>query len=312
MNLLSYRHQGLREFPEEIRQTPNITNLNLSDNQIERIPAWIATLKNLQVLYLNNNQITNIDKLCALPHLEVLQLNNNQISRIPESIRGLTNLKRLYINNNLLVEVPTALGELTQLNQLLLAKNQLIDLPDTIGKLINLTSLNLFDNRLEQLPDTIGNLTQLTYLQLGFNCLVRLPHTLECLQALTHLEVFSNQLHTLPGLAHLQNLKKLNVGDNYLSCIEQLPTSLTEVSIYHNPLKAIDSGLTSYIENKGDNKFEYLYVDTQQVQRLNIDPQVLGKTLKVVDLANKKASALDLNYMPMELRQKWQIIGEWT
>ncbi|EAY28176.1 leucine-rich repeat domain-containing protein [Microscilla marina] len=312
MKLLSYRHQGLREFPEEIRQTPRITNLNLSDNQIERIPAWVTTLKNLQVLYLNNNQITNIDKLCDLPHLEVLQLNNNQISSIPGSIRSLTNLKRLYINNNLLVEVPTALGALTQLKQLLLAKNQLVDLPDAIGKLINLTILNLFDNRLEQLPDTIGNLTQLTYLQLGFNCLVRLPHTLQCLQALTHLEVFSNQLHTLPELARLPNLQKLNVGDNYLSGIEQLPASLTEVSIYHNPLEAIASELIDCFKNKENNLFEYLYVDTQQMQRLNIDPQEFDKTLKVVDLANKKASARDLNYMPLELRQKWQIIGEWT
>ncbi len=311
MNLLSYQDQGLREFPEEIRQHPEVTNINLNDNEIERIPDWITELKELKVLYLNNNQITNIEKLCELPKLEVLQLNENQIRYIPETIHNLSCLKRLYLNNNLLVDIPSTLGELPLLNQLLLCYNQLTALPASVGELKSLTTLNVFHNRLDKLPDSLGKLSKLSYLQLGFNHLTYLPNSIEHLQSLNQLAAFSNELKTIPPIENLGDLQELNIGDNFIKRIENIPVQLKVLEIYHNPIDFIDPRIIDYFKHKKINSFEYLFVDTQQSQAFDLEQQIPKQTLKIVDLINKKISVSHINYLPLELRQKWQLKEIW-
>lgn len=311
MNLLSYRDQGLREFPAEIRQYPDITNINLSDNEIERIPDWITELQELKVLYLNNNQITNIEKLCELPKLEVLQLNDNHIQCIPEAISNLCYLKRLYLNKNLLVDIPSTIGELPLLNQLLLCHNQLTALPVSIGDLKNLETLNAFHNRLDKIPDSLGDLSKLSYLQLGFNHLTYLPHSLQDLQSLEQLSAFSNELKAIPPIENLNNLKELNIGDNFIKRIENIPVQLKALQMYHNPIDFIDPRIIDYFKHKEFNSFEYIFVDTQQSQAFNLEQQIFKRTLKVVDLMNKKISVSHVSYLPLELRQKWQLKEIW-
>ncbi|WP_334310571.1 leucine-rich repeat domain-containing protein [Microcystis aeruginosa] len=44
--------------------------------------------------------------LAQLTSLQVLYLNNNQISEIPEALAHLVNLKRLFLENNPITNVP--------------------------------------------------------------------------------------------------------------------------------------------------------------------------------------------------------------
>jgi len=59
----------------------------------------IGGLANLQVLYLDSNQISKIEGLDKLTSLQRLYLNDNQITKI-EGLDNLTNLQGLYLGWN--------------------------------------------------------------------------------------------------------------------------------------------------------------------------------------------------------------------
>ena len=72
----------------------DITELNLSDNEISIIPESISLLINLQILHLSSNNITIIpESIGSLYNLQKLNLGYNQITVIPESIRDKLYLK---------------------------------------------------------------------------------------------------------------------------------------------------------------------------------------------------------------------------
>ncbi|MDJ1506048.1 leucine-rich repeat domain-containing protein [Xanthocytophaga agilis] len=292
---LNFKEHKLIEFPVEIRNAKNLTNLNLEDNSISIIPEWLAELQSLKVIYLSNNRIQNIDVLTQIPSLEVLHLINNQIRHLPDTIGRLQNLKRLYLTGNQLTSLPIAIGELRQLKHLLLGHNQLKSLPAWIAMLSRLEVLNLFDNQLKSLPTRLGQLEQLTYLQLSCNQLTYLPSGIKGLKKLTHLDFFSHYFEQLPEeLMYLDALQHLNIGDNRLKRIEYIPSSVKGLSIYANPLEYIDDQvLISLKQVFANSYFAYLYIDTQQQANLKIKPEDYERAphfqhVKVVDLQGQK------------------------
>ncbi|MEQ9553452.1 MAG: leucine-rich repeat domain-containing protein [Coleofasciculus sp. G3-WIS-01] len=88
------RAELLKIITQAIHQ--GITELNLSNKRITKIPDEIAYLTNLRSLGLANNQLTEIPGWIAqLTHLRFLYLTKNQLTEIPEGIAQLTNLKWL-------------------------------------------------------------------------------------------------------------------------------------------------------------------------------------------------------------------------
>ena len=80
------------------------TTLNLSCLGLTSLPPDLGTLTQLETLYLNRNQITDISVLKGLILLRVLFLHNNQISQIA-SLSGLRNLSTLHLQNNLISDI---------------------------------------------------------------------------------------------------------------------------------------------------------------------------------------------------------------
>ncbi|MGD1893120.1 MAG: COR domain-containing protein [Cyclobacteriaceae bacterium] len=62
----------------------NDTILDLSNLELEKLPSEISELTQLTYLFLNNNQLTEIDALKPLCWLKVISLENNQITIIPD------------------------------------------------------------------------------------------------------------------------------------------------------------------------------------------------------------------------------------
>ena len=85
----------------------NATSLDLRHLGLTAIPKEIQAVKNLQALYLINNQISKIENLDDLP-LQALYLSNNQISKI-ENLAGLP-LERLYLYNNQISKIENLAG----------------------------------------------------------------------------------------------------------------------------------------------------------------------------------------------------------
>jgi small GTP-binding protein len=193
------KDEVLRAIEEAARN--NRAGLDLSDSQLETLPAEIGKLKNLTTLILSK-----------LKNLTTLDLSYNKLETLPSEIVELKNLTTLYLSGNQLTSLPAEIGKLKNLTALYLSNNQLTSLPAEIGKLKNLTVLNISVNKLTTLPVEIAELKNLTKLYLSVNLLTSLPAEIGKLKNLTVLNISWNQLTTLPAeIVELKNLTKLDL-----------------------------------------------------------------------------------------------------
>ena len=141
--------------PADIAQLTDLRLLYLRDNELKgEIPTELGTLTNLKWLSLSDNQLTGSIpiELGNLANLERLFLQNNKLSGpVPTELGNLKSLRWLYLSHNELHgSIPSELGELPRLEWLHLSHNKLSGpIPSEFEGLIRLKSLSLSQNMLE-------------------------------------------------------------------------------------------------------------------------------------------------------------------
>lgn len=148
------------------------------------LPADLATLTELELLFLGHNDLTGAipPELGGLTNLQRLGLSNNALSgAIPSELGTLANLQQLDLGwNRLTGPIPPWLGDLTNLWDLRLGYNQLTGpIPSELGNLARLEHLNLSRNELAgPIPPELGNLAELRVLRLwGSNLTGPIPRS---------------------------------------------------------------------------------------------------------------------------------------
>ncbi|XP_065934646.1 toll-like receptor 13 [Magallana gigas] len=190
-----------------------LTNLNLADNYLDKVPTNLPS--SLNILYLNGNQI--------------IALGEN-------SFVNLVSLKNLYLGANKISEVnKLAFNGLVSLQKLHLVSNSISSLAAELfapfGRLI---SLELNKNNLKTVqnsPDIFSSMTSLLYLSLADNgCSIMPLSSFKHLQSLKYLLLDGNNLGDLIGsdnsgtlFAGLHKLETLSLSKNFL---HNLPTSM--------------------------------------------------------------------------------------
>ncbi|TAD75245.1 MAG: GTPase [Oscillatoriales cyanobacterium] len=228
---LDLSRNELQELPAEIGQLQNLTSLSLFSNQLRELPRQIGQLQNLTSLSLFSNQLRELPRqIGQLQNLTSLDLGSNQLTELPAEIGRLQNLTSLDLSGNQLRKLPGEIGQLQNLTSLDLGSNQLTELPAEIGRLQSLTELYLLHNQLSELPAEIGQLQNLTTLYPSDNQLSALPTTIIQLKNLTELHLGGNQLGELPAvIAQLENLTNLDLSDNHLSQIPEFIRDLPQL-----------------------------------------------------------------------------------
>lgn len=138
---LTLSHMGIIVFPKCLLKMTNVDEMDLSRNQIQKLPP-------------------NFGDLSALKSLD---LRGNMLEDLPESIGKLAQLTYLDLSYNRLTSagIPPTLGSLTNLISLNLGMNKLDALPPTMQALENLEDLLIFDNLFTEEPaflTALGNL----------------------------------------------------------------------------------------------------------------------------------------------------------
>ncbi|MFS4483172.1 leucine-rich repeat domain-containing protein [Hyunsoonleella sp. 2307UL5-6] len=153
---LDLSNQNLTKIPTEIFSLKNLKSLDLSNNKISTIPSDILKLKQLKKLDISNNKISNFyAKICHLPKLQVLNLNNNSIKTIPKQIKHLVELRVFSIANNYLLSFPDEISELNKLLKINFSKNQFESFPESLFEIKDLKTIWLNNLKLKTFPTNL-------------------------------------------------------------------------------------------------------------------------------------------------------------
>jgi len=158
LNLIKY-FASANHIPKVLRYANVLKNLReITIKNCSDVPETLFNIRQLQVLNLQSNQLTNIhDNISQLTDLTKLDLSDNRIRDFPKSVYKLPCLLRLYLDNNDINEIPADITQLTNLEELWLAKNKINKFTDEITKLTQLQELKLTDDII--IPDYIKKLS---------------------------------------------------------------------------------------------------------------------------------------------------------
>ncbi|RYF68401.1 MAG: leucine-rich repeat domain-containing protein [Cytophagaceae bacterium] len=226
-----------------IAKKSTLRALTLQGNKLTRIPVSVRNAKQLESLWMGNNNLTelNIKALRGLRKLNDLNLYNAGLTTLPRQIRKLKHVVVLDLYYNQLTELPRQIGRMKRLEQLAVANNKLTSLTPSLSRLKRLTTLFVHHNKLSELPDSFAKLASLQVLDIGYNQFSNVPDVLLRLSTLESVDISNNNLQTLPTtLIGLKNLKKFYIRSNpltsndaksgpYAQLIEALETNKTEV-----------------------------------------------------------------------------------
>ncbi|XP_069840328.1 protein flightless-1 homolog [Dendropsophus ebraccatus] len=158
--------------PTSLEGLTNLSDVDLSMNDLGRVPECLYTLANLKRLNLSSNQISELS-LCIdqWTQLETLNLSRNQLTSIPSAICKLSKLKKLYLNSNKLDfdGIPSGIGKLSNLEEFMASNNNLELIPESLCRSGKLRKMVLNKNRLVTLPEAIHFLPDLEILDVREN-----------------------------------------------------------------------------------------------------------------------------------------------
>ncbi|XP_028117118.1 putative receptor-like protein kinase At3g47110 [Camellia sinensis] len=232
------------KLPESIGNlSSNLQVLYLDNNQIfGSIPTGIVNLVGLQSLDMQFNQLTSSipSGIGKLQNLHELKLGYNSLSgNIPSSLRNLSLLSKLFLGvNNFHGSIPPSLGNCSNLQMLLLSQNNLTGaIPKQVVSISSLSiSLDLSQNQLSGfLPTEVANLINLGYLDVSYNLLSgEIPSTLGSCTSLETLHLGNNFFNgTIPSsLSFLRGLVELGLASNNLS--GEIPMYLESFTLLQN------------------------------------------------------------------------------
>jgi Leucine-rich repeat (LRR) protein len=209
-NLTGLKHLNLRkcrvgDLPEF--KTNQLIYLDISCNDLTKVPDWVLRQSELKFLSLGANQLTFVPDLDGLP-LEVLKLHKNRIKQLPRLGRGIKSLN-LYLNS--FEEIPPLEFPLLEVFSFGVTKaNRLPEFNFPFLRWLTLT-VNQFEDF-----GSICRLSQLEGLQLAKNRIREIPDKIDSLVSLKHLTLYSNEISELPDSFFKLQLDKLNVNGNRL------------------------------------------------------------------------------------------------
>lgn len=161
---------GLTEFPRGIFDlADSLEVLDLSGNALRTLPADLARLRKLRILFCSDNQFTELPTVLGqCPQLTMIGFKANQIHTVPGQAlpRG---LRWLILTDNRLQALPPEIGQCGQLQKLMLAGNQLQALPCELAACTRLELLRIAANRLSEFPEVVLRLPRLAWLAYAGN-----------------------------------------------------------------------------------------------------------------------------------------------
>ncbi|XP_049323824.1 toll-like receptor 5 [Astyanax mexicanus] len=250
LEFLDLSYNNLRILTQEsFSGLPNLLSLDLTDNSLQDLYK-MAQLPQLKELYLANNKIKSLYGLSNIArNVSVLHLANNK----------LTNAEDIYY---ILEEFPDITGLSVEGNVFIWCY---LNRKYSVSPLNKLQLLNLRMTGLQNIwaqglcLDVFDNLHQLQYLFLQNNYMQTLPKGIfKGLTSLHFLNLSTNSLTYIPNGTFPASLRTLDLAYNHLGSIDpQALSNITEISLYKNSFLC-DCGLRRFQKWLNETSTEFI------------------------------------------------------
>ncbi|XP_066580362.1 leucine-rich repeat and IQ domain-containing protein 1 [Amia ocellicauda] len=237
LQMLSLRRCGLTAL-DGLSGCKDLKYIDVQENTIQFLNC--QDLDNIEILLLNQNQLTSVHGLEAASNVQVLELSHNHITRI-SGLESLKKLQTLIIDHNQLISTK-GLKETSTLLYLDCAYNHLNNI-DGLDNCALLTTLKLQGNNLTE-PPSLVNHVLMKELYMDDNNIVSLESLSACwLPLLRMLSVSRNSLTHLGPLSDFVSLLKFDISHNCLSELSDIQSclegclSLKEINLIGNPFE---------------------------------------------------------------------------
>ena len=152
---VNLQQNNLSELPLELFQIPELKVLNVSYNNITRLPVGEATIRNtwncerLEILDISYNKLNNLPSVIwKMPKLKCLFAHYNAIDTLEKMAEYCTELDKINISNN---ELEQALRCVFNAKVVNVSHNKLKSLPKKIWNLEILENLNASNNQIKEI-----------------------------------------------------------------------------------------------------------------------------------------------------------------
>ncbi|KAA0188393.1 Leucine-rich repeat-containing protein 40, partial [Fasciolopsis buskii] len=215
----------LHTLPAGLTRLRGLTQLDVSNNQLERIDGDLSNLVNLDQMDLSENRLTSFPDHLP-PTVRQLNLSHNHLEQLPSGILDqVPSLQSLDISSNLLSSLSLFGASQSGDN-----RHQLVTLRATFNRFTELPSLNglkllkevyLSDNRITTVDLQKLNGCPIATLDLARNKIAKLPDGIPvAFPELVRLDVSANEISVLPTeLGLMDRLQVLLVDCNPLRSI---------------------------------------------------------------------------------------------
>lgn len=288
---VSLASTNLRVVPDEVFSSfPSMTCLNVSRNEVSKLPNTFHELKRIKTFFCNTNLLTSLpSSLCDgletltilsvqrnrlsslpplnLPSLTELEVQDNMLQELPPLLR-LRSLRHLNVNRNKLRALPPSITALTSLDSLNIQNNCLTSIPEAICLLASsLRYLMASDNQIDCIPDTVTKLTLLDTLMLDKNRIQKANDSLAFLPSVSLCDLRGNpELLDVPQSFHVHGSIYSDVPSQILPNLYLGPVGASEniallkrLGITHI-LRAVDASVQDR-QPFDDSMFKYLWID---------------------------------------------------
>lgn len=191
---------------EGLQYLVNLESLFLNNNQISDIRV-LSDLTELRSLYLWKNNVTDISPLENLTNLEQLNISANEVSDI-KAVENLSNLYRIHFDQNEVNNI-SPISELQNLEWLTLRENKVSDI-NALEELVNIEELSLSQNKITDIG-ILENLNNLKILHLDQNEIGNISSLInnEGLESGDEIDISNNYLDLTTGSEDMDNIQKL-------------------------------------------------------------------------------------------------------
>lgn len=285
-------------YHDDLSEMKNIRHLVLVNNRISLLEQN-SIPNTIRYLHLGRNNITSLNgTIRQLNQLEVLFLNDNEIETLDNELPiGTQKLQMLIAHHNRLTHLPKELETMLYLDSMYFSYNQLRSLDGVFRHAKYMANLIVEANYIDHVAaDEFQDCKSMETLEMSYNYLTSLNGALLPLSNLRSAN-FSHNLLGEFSLNEIRGLKVLRVIDLSYNRIEKLtgrmenivePDSfILEIRLGHNLLKSLDGAMMGF------NKLRMLDVSHNLLRLISPDDFIGLEELEYLDVSHNDLQTLE-------------------